>query len=167
MNSPSCGDVSYAVPPSKKAKASEDQQPISDSMTLDGLRQQLKAKKLPTSGNKKTLAARLSTHLDSSGASNRAKQTDRNPRLSEARQRAMQNQPQSPYIPLSRTQNHSAQEAAACSARSQSHSPISTRRPSEGSKGRQRDPLRFSPLSPHSYSACQLSDQFLRHRTLR
>ena len=107
MNSPSCGDVSYAMLPSKKAKASDDQQPISDSMTLDGLRQQLKAKKLATSGNKKTLAVRLSTHLDSSAASNRAKQTDRNVRLSEARQRATQNRPQLPYIPLSRTNTDS------------------------------------------------------------
>ena len=56
-------------------------------MILDGLRQQLKAKKLPTIGNKMTLAARLDAHLDRSGTSNRVKQTDTNPRLREARQR--------------------------------------------------------------------------------
>ena len=89
-NRPSCGDISYAMLPPEKAKESEEQQPTSqevDSMTLDGLRQQLKAKKLPTSGNKKTLAARLCAHLDRSGTSNRAKQTDMNPRLRETHQR--------------------------------------------------------------------------------
>ena len=86
----SCEDIGYAMPTPKKAKASKEQQPISqevDSMTLDGLRQQLKAKKLPTSGNKKTLATHLSAHLDRSGTSNQAKQTDTNPCLREARQR--------------------------------------------------------------------------------
>ena len=55
-------------------------------MTLDSLCQQLKAKKLPTNGNKKTLAARLSAHLDRSSTSNPAKQTDGNPHQREARQ---------------------------------------------------------------------------------
>ena len=41
---------------------------------------------LVVSTNKKTLAVRLSAHLDRSGTSNRAKQMDRNPRLHEARQ---------------------------------------------------------------------------------
>ena len=36
------------------------------------------------------------------------------------------------------------------SSRSRSRSPISTRRPSKGSKGRQHDPLRFSPFSRHT-----------------
>ena len=69
------------MPPSKQTKASEEQQLTSQevaSMTLDGLRQQLKAKKLPTSGNKKTLAAHLSVHFDRSSTSNRAKQTEGN-----------------------------------------------------------------------------------------
>ena len=66
-------------------------------MTLDGLRQQLKAKKLSTSGNKKTLAARLSAHLDRSSTSNRAKQSEgnlrqRETRQSEARQRERRTQ---------------------------------------------------------------------------
>ena len=56
-------------------------------MTLNGLRQQLKAKKLPTSGNKKTLAARLSAHFDRSNTSKRAKQTEGNPRQRETPQR--------------------------------------------------------------------------------
>ena len=44
------------------------------------------------------------------------------------------------------------------SSRSRSRSPISTRRPSEGSKGRQRDPLRFSPHSRHTRTQHASSD---------
>ena len=87
-----CGDIiSYMMLPSKKnkPKVSEEQQLTSQevaSMTLDGVRQQLKEKKLPTNGDKKTLAACLSAHLDHSGTSNQAKQTDRNTRLCKAHQ---------------------------------------------------------------------------------
>ena len=56
------------------------------SITLDGLCQQLKAKKLPTSRNKKTLATRLSSHFDCSSTSNWVKQMDKNAVQCEARQ---------------------------------------------------------------------------------
>ena len=159
-------------------------------MTLDGLRQQLKAKKLPTSGNKKTLAARLSAHFDRSSTSNRAKRTEGNPRQREAGQRERRTQQTdhnrqiSPSLEL-RTTSHkkprrrrstatarqreqdsdsgepsrrrrrpqtiSRQRGSPSeSSRSRSRSPISTRRPNEGSKGRQRDPWRSSPHSHHT-----------------
>ena len=138
-------------------------------MTLDGLRQQFKTKKLPTSGNKKTLAPRLSAHLDQSGTSNRSKQTDTNPRLREARQRERRKTDHKRHISPSleprttahkkprqrrstaaarqREQDYGSGEPSRCrrrhqtesrcgspsvSSRSRSRSPISTRRPSEG-----------------------------------
>ena len=170
-------------------------------MTLDILRQKLKAKKLPTSGNKKTLAARLSAHFDRSSTSNRAKQTEGNPRQRERRTQQTDHVRQiSPGLELRTTpykkprrrrstatasqreqdsdsgepsrrrrrrrpKTKSRQRGSPSeSSRSRSRSPISTRRPSEGSKSRQRDQWRSSP---HSYSACQLSNQFLRRRGLR
>ena len=154
-------------------------------MTLDGLRQQLKTKKLPTSGNKKTLAARLSAHFDRSSTSNRAKHTEGNPRQRERRtQQTDHNRQISPSLELRTTphkkprrrrstatsrqrekdsdsgepsrrrrrpQTKSRQRGSPSeSSRSRSRSPISTRRPSEGSKGRQRDPWRSSPHSHHT-----------------
>ena len=148
-------------------------------MTLDGLRQKLKAKKLPTSGNK-TLTAHLSAHFDHSSTSNRAKQTEGNLRQRERRtQQTDHNRQISPSLEL-RTTPHKKPRRRRSTAtarqreqdsdsgepshrrpqtksrqlstlsesfRSRSRSPISTRRPSEGSTGRQCDPWRSSPHS--------------------
>ena len=96
-------------------------------MTLEGLRQQLKVKKLPTSGNKKTLAARLSAHLDRSGTSNQAKQTDTNPRLREARQRER------------RKTDHNRHISPSLEPRTTAHKKLRQRRSTAAARQREQD----------------------------
>lgn len=56
------------MPPSRRVREANERRGISShevaSMTVDHLREQLKARKLSTTGNKRTLATRLKTYLE-------------------------------------------------------------------------------------------------------
>lgn len=123
-------------------------------MTVDRLREQLKARKLPTTGNKKLLATRLSAHLDQQvprqqsarqrepprqrGATDRSTKA-RRPRSTAARQRELSEEP-------------AHRRGQRRKSRSRSRSPLSTRsrRSQRGDErrgttvGRQRDLPRSS-----------------------
>ena len=160
-----CGEslwkqVNYVMLSSRKTKASKEQlisqEVASTTFWMACANSSRQGNCLATSGNKKTLAACLSTHLDRSKTSNQAKQMDRNPQHHKACQREQCTEETNHNCQISSASarwqplhkrsciSSGAQQQLASASKTttvvnsvlQSCSPILTKRLSEGSKVR-------------------------------